>query len=232
MTNAKNALDVIGEIALFKGLPEEQLREIKEIAVQKVYQKGDSIFFEGDQANGFYIVSEGQVKVFKLSLDGKEHILHIFGPGEPFGEVPVFEGQDFPANAQAIADSRLIFFPRSLFTRLITSHPSLALNMLAVLSMRLRQFTVQVEHLSLKEVPARLAVYLLYLSNEKDGDPYVELGISKGHLAGLLGTIPETLSRIFSKMTKRHLIQVSGRSILIKDRLGLERLAKTGKGLA
>lgn len=228
----KNALDVIGNITLFKGLPDAQLEDVKEIAVQKDFRKGEAVFFEGDKANGFYIVAEGLVKVFKLSLEGKEHILHIFGPGEPFGEVPVFEGQDFPANAEAIAQCRLVFFPRSAFIGLISDNPSLALNMLAVLSMRLRQFTVQVEHLSLKEVPGRLAVYLLYLSDEKGGDPHVDLGISKGHLAGLLGTIPETLSRIFAKMTKKRLIQVDGRRIIIEDREGLEDLAETGKGLA
>jgi CRP/FNR family transcriptional regulator, dissimilatory nitrate respiration regulator len=227
-----SSLDVIGEIALFDGLPVAQLEEVKKIAVQRDFDKGDAIFFEGDKANGFYVVSEGLVKIFKISLEGKEQILHIFGPGEPIGEVPVFAGQDFPANAQAIAKSRLVFFPRNAFIGLIIDNPSLALNMLAVLSMRLRKFTVQVEHLSLKEVPGRLAVYLLYLSDAKGGQPDVNIGISKTHLSGLLGTIPETLSRILAKMTKKGLIQVNGRRIRIEDRQGLNELAQTGKGLA
>ena len=113
---------------------------------------------------------DGQVKIFKASSDGKEQILHILGPGEPFGEVPVFSGQQFPASAEALRKSRLIFFPRSDFVNLITANPSLALNMLAVLSMRLRQFTVQIENLSLKEVPGRLATYLIYLAGEQ---PYL-----------------------------------------------------------
>jgi CRP/FNR family transcriptional regulator len=226
-----SASDVIGEIVLFHGLPPVHLQEVKKIAVERDFDKGDAIFFEGDEANGFYVVAEGLVKIFKLSLDGKEQILHIFGPGEPFGEVPVFAGQDFPANAEAIAKSRLIFFPRNAFVGLIINNPSLALNMLAVLSMRLRKFTVQVEHLSLKEVPGRLAVYLLYLSDAKGGLPDVNIGISKTHLAGLLGTIPETLSRILAKMTKKGLIRVNGRRIHIEDRHGLKELAETGKGL-
>jgi CRP/FNR family transcriptional regulator len=227
-----NVADIIRKIPLFEGLPEDQVNRLVQIVLEKAYKKGDAIFFEGDEADGFYVVVTGQIKVFKLSVEGKEQILHIFGPGEPFGEVPVFAGNNFPAHAEAIAESRLLFFPRNAFTGLITAIPSLALNMLAVLSRRLRQFTVQVEHLSLKEVPGRLAVYLLYLSDEKDGDLTVDLAISKGQLASLLGTIPETLSRILAKMTKRGLIQVDGRRIEIMDLSGLEALATGSHRLA
>ena len=112
---------------------------------------------------------------------------------------------------------------------LISEHPSLALNMLAILSMRLRQFTVQVENLSLKEVPARLAAYLTYLVDEQATGDVVSLTISKGQLASLLGTIPETLSRILAKMSKQDFIQVEGRDITLLDRNGLEELAQHGK---
>jgi len=227
----KSITDIISKIPLFEGLPGDQIEDLARLALEKRFGKGDPIFFEGDGANGFYVVVSGQVKVFKLSMDGKEQILHIFGPGEPFGEVPVFAGRDFPAHAEALAESRLLFFPRDAFTALITETPSLALNMLAVLSRRLRQFTVQVEHLSLKEVPGRLAVYLLYLSNEKGGDVTVDLAITKGQLASLLGTIPETLSRILAKMTKSGLVQVDGPRIEILDRGGLEALATGGERL-
>ena len=154
-------LNTISRAHLFKGLPENQLREIERITVGKRFKKGDVIFAEGDDGYGFFLVATGLVKIFMSSPDGKEQILHILGPGEPFGEVPVFSGQQFPASAEAIAESRLIFFPRSAFAALITAIPSLALNMRAVLSMRLRQFTVQIENLSLKEVPGRLASYLV-----------------------------------------------------------------------
>ena len=101
--------------------------------------------------------------------------------------------------------------------------------MLAVLSKRLRQFTVQVENLSLKEVPGRLAAYLLLLSEEQGGKDQVELNISKGQLASLLGTIPETLSRIFAKMSQNELIQVKGKNIKILDLSGMTELAEHGK---
>ncbi len=222
-------LEIIGSALIFQGLPKQQLEQINDVAVSRNCARGEMVFMEQDEGNGFYLVAEGMVKIFKVSPSGKEQILHVFGPGEPFGEVPVFSGKRFPANAETIRKSRLLFFPRTAFLNLITAHPSLALNMLAVLSMRLRQFTNQVENLSLKEVPARLAAYLLYLSTEQERDDFVTLDISKGQLASLLGTIPETLSRILTRMNKQGLIETKDRTIRLMNREGLESLSIDGK---
>lgn len=225
----KNSLQIIGKTPLFNGLAKEELGQIDRIAVARRYKRGETIFLEGDHGDGFYIVADGKVKIFKVSPEGKEQILHIYGPGNPFGEVPVFSGKRFPANAVAIEKSELLFFPRHAFLSLVSENPNLSLNLLAVLSMRLREFTVQIENLSLKEVPGRLASYLLYLAQEQQTGPEVDLDISKGQLASLLGTIPETLSRIFSKMTAEGLIDVTGRRIRLVDRKGLVELAETGR---
>lgn len=221
--------DIISNTLLFQGLGEKGIDRISEIAVDKNFNKGDSVFLEGEDSNGFYIIGEGLVKIYKLSSDGKEQILHILGPGEPFGEVPVFSGQRFPANAETITKSHVLFFPRPAFIDLITKHPSLALNMLAVLSVRLRQFTTQIENLSLKEVPARLAGYLIYLVEEQGEEDSVTLNISKGQLASLLGTVPETLSRVFARMRAQNLIEVDDRRITLLDLDRLEDLAESGK---
>ncbi len=225
----ENFFSIVSDIPLFSGLSEKHFKEIENIAVEKNFSRGEVIFSEGDNGNGFYVVVDGQVKIHKVSLDGKEKILHIFGPGEPFGEVPVFTGKAFPANAEALSNSRLVFFPKDAFVALIMKNPSLALSMLGVLSMRLREFTMQIEHLALKEVPGRIASYLLYVSEEQESSNRIELEISKGQLASLLGTIPETLSRIFSKMSSQGLIEVEGRTIWLLDRQGLMDLAGSGK---
>ena len=222
-------LHILARTPLFSGLAAEQLEQLHTIAQEKAIGKGETVFWEGEEGVGFYIVVEGLIKVFKLSAEGKEQILHIYGPGHPFGEVPVFAGQHFPANAQAVEKSRLLFFPRQDFISLIAASPSLAMNMLAVLSMRLRQFTVQVENLSLKEVPGRLAAYLIYLAGEQRSPQKVSLPISKGQLASLLGTIPETLSRIFNRMAAQELIAVQGSQIDLLDREALEDLALNGR---
>jgi len=213
---------VIATSELFGGLSPEHLDEIEKIATRKEYKRGETIFFEGDPGTGFYMVETGKVKIFKMSLSGKEQILHIFGSGEPFGEVPVFHDQPFPANATALEKTSLIFFPRKDFVELVYTMPSLVMNMLAVLSMRLRRFATQIENLSLKEVPERLAGYLLYLAEEQGNTDRVELQISKGQLASLLGTIPETLSRIFARMSDEGLIRVEGKNISLHNLKGLE----------
>jgi len=219
-------LNIISTIPLFNGLPEDQIVAIKKIAVEKKINKGEIIFSEGDEGNGFFVVADGRVKVFKVSTEGKEQILHIFGPGQPFGEVPVFAGQKFPANAQAIDRTRVLFFPRASIVNLISANPSLALNMLAVMSKKLLQFAVQIENLSLKEMPARLASYLIFLADEQNKGDLVTLKISKGQLASTLGTIPETLSRAFAKLSGQNLINVDGKKITLLDRRGLENLAE------
>ena len=102
--------------------------------------------------------------------------------------------------------------------------------MMAQLSRRLMEFAGLIEDLSLKEVPGRLAKYLLFLS-EKNGEGEMKLDVSKGQLASLLGTIPETLSRILAKMNRQELIRSRGAQIRIIDRRGLEAIALEGKKL-
>ncbi len=227
----ENILNIISAIPLFNGLPDDQLNAIREIAVEKQFNKGQTIFSEGDQTKGFFVVVEGRVKIYKVSSEGKEQILHIFETGQSFGEVTVFTGQQLPANAQALAKTRLLFFPRRAFIDLISANPSLALNLLAIMSKKLRQFAAQIENLSLKEIPARLASYLIYLSEEQDTENAVTLNVSKGQLASLLGTIPETLSRIFAKLSGQNLIRVEGPKITLLDRQGIENLAEHGKDI-
>jgi CRP/FNR family transcriptional regulator len=220
-----DVIDFIAEISLFNGLPAEQLRALSKIVERPSFTRGQPIFAEGQKANGFYVLRTGRVKIYKLSSDGKEQILHIFGPGEPFGEVPVFTGDRFPAHADALEKSEAFFFPRQAFMELIRLDPSLTMNMLAILSQRLKYFTQLVESLSLKEVPQRLAAYLLFLGEADHQAERLELDIAKGQLASLLGTIPETLSRILNKMSNQGFIRVDGRLIKVLDRKALESLA-------
>jgi CRP/FNR family transcriptional regulator len=221
-------LNHIARVPLFEGLPPEQIEDLAMIITDQVFRKGENIFSEGEEAAGFYVVLTGRVKIFKLSLEGKEQILHFFGPGEPFGEVPVFTGQHFPAHAEALEESRVFFFPRKSFVDLIKRTPSLALNMLAVLSKRLRRFAALIDDLSLKEVPGRLSAYLLYLSDQNKGSKDLELAITKAQLASLLGTIPETLSRILGKLSSQGLIETDGRRIRILKKEALQDLAESG----
>lgn len=224
-------IDHIATIPLFEGLSRSQHDALASIALKRSYKKGQVIFSEGDEGTGFYAIISGRVKIFKLSPEGKEQTLHMMGPGEIFGEVPVFSGQGYPAYAEAHLQCSLLYFPRNAFIELIRKDPSLSLNMLAVLSWRLRKFTALIEDLSLKEVPGRLAAYLLHLSRKSGSDDEFDLDISKGQLASLLGTIPETLSRILGKMSRQGLISSEGSRIRIMHRATIEEIANEGRKL-
>jgi len=212
-------------IPLFTGLQPAQSDKIRRIALKRSYHRGEIIFMEGEEGNGFYIVETGQVKIYKISLEGKEQILHLFGTGESFGEVSVFTGHGFPAFAKANTKTTCLFIPRDGFVEMIRHDPALAMNMLGVMALRLRKFAGLIEDLSLKEVPGRLCAYLLYLSDKSPDPEHLELDVSKGQLAALLGTIPETLSRILTRMSRLGLIKSEGAHIRILDRTVLQKIA-------
>lgn len=225
----KEVNDILRGSQFFAGLSEDHLEEVSKIAIERYFDKGEIIFFDGDEGAGFYLIVEGNVNVYKVSSNGKEQILHIVKKGETIGAVPVFSGESFPANAQAISKSHLLFFPREKFVNLITNNPLLTMNILAVLSMRLREFTIQIENLSLKEIPGRIAAYLLELSEEQGDRDIVKLNVSKLQLASILGTGPESLSRTLGNMKSRKLIEEEGTTIRLIDRDELEELAENGK---
>ncbi len=228
----KKPFGILSGIPGFSVLSEDQLEEISRIMISQKFQKGGIIFSQGTESNGFYIVIVGRVKIFQTSSNGKEHIMHIAGPGDSFGQVAVFSGRAFPASAQALVDSRLLFLPKAKFVNLISKTPSLAMSMLAVLSKRLRELTIHIERLTLKEAPGRLAAYLAHLAGGKTTPKStVTLNITKVQLSSLLGTTPETLSRILARMMDSGVIEVKNRDIRILDHTRLAKLAEEGKNV-
>lgn len=219
-------IHAIANLTLFAGLPEEQARSLALLAEVRRAARGKTLFRAGDPAPGFFAVVSGRVRIFRSAPSGKEHILHVFGPGEVFAEVAVFQGGPYPADADVLDDCVLLFFPRNAFRKLLADDPDTALGMLGLLASRLRQFVNKIEELSLKEVPARLAAHLLLLY-EAQGKRRLTLDLSKGHLAAYLGTIPETLSRILRKMADEGLLDTTGSAISLRD---VERLARIAEG--
>ena len=210
---------------IFRGLSSTQLDTIAEITQIHTFQKGDLIFQQGTAATGLFVVKTGRVKAFKLSAQGKEQILHLFGEGDHFAEVPALDGKDFPASAEALQLSEVIFLPRIAFLELLHQYPDIAINMLISLSQHARHLSQLVEDLSFKEVPQRLATYLLNLSDCTDNLCTIDLDLSKGQLAATLGTIPATLSRAFYRLSHEGLIAIDGSQIELLDRDLLQKMS-------
>jgi CRP/FNR family transcriptional regulator len=221
--------DLLKRCPLFAGLNEEDLKKIRAVALLKRVRKKEVIFSEGEEAKGFYVTLSGKVKIYKISPEGKEQILHVISAPDSFAEASLFLEGIYPAFAEALSDSQLLFIPQKDFVHLIEKNPKLSLNMIASLSHFLRRFASLIEELSLREVSSRIAKYLIDLSikakKEEKSFNEVELDLSKTQLASKLGTISETLSRTFAKMRAQRIIDVKKNRILILDRNALEELA-------
>jgi CRP/FNR family transcriptional regulator len=221
--------EVLKRCPLFSGLTDLEIGQITAIGITKTYQKGEQIFSEGQRATGFYVNLSGQIKVYKLSADGREQILHLVFPKEAFAEAALFAGSTYPAFAECLTPSRALYFPKESFLRLVRENPQVGLNMIGGLSLWLRRFVDLVDALSLKDVSARVAKYLLDLSvrsGRNQGDEVgFELEVTKTQLALRLGTVSETLSRVFRKLQDRKIIRVEGRKITVLKRDALEGIS-------
>ena len=218
-----NYRELLRNIPLFAGLTDDDLDALQAIGRIKEHSRGELLFSEGEDAEGFFVVLDGKVKVYKLSAEGKERILHVIPPGGTFAEAAIFGDGLYPAYAETLQGGKLLFLPKDGFLSLLTNNGRMAINMIAGLSKFLRQFAMQVEELTFKDVPSRLARYLIDLS--KGRLKTVELPISKTQLASNLGTVSETLSRTLRKLSDDDLIVVSGKKIEILDHERLEDLA-------
>ncbi|HEX72977.1 MAG TPA: Crp/Fnr family transcriptional regulator [Candidatus Hydrogenedentes bacterium] len=210
-----SATPSLSAMPMFSSLACADLEALAAIAVSKRYPRGATVFSEGHPPEGFHVILSGRVRIFKISIEGKEQTLHVFGPKQPVGEAAVFAGAPYPAHAEALDDCTALFFPRDAFIALLESRPTIALGLLATLAKRLMQFAALVEQLSLKEIPNRLAAYLLHLHRHAPPGAAIDLGMSKKQLATLTGATPETLSRTFTRFEQDGAIQPSGRRHLI-----------------
>lgn len=221
---------------IFQGLSCSQLLALTQIAQFQVFKKGELIFKQGRPATRFFVIKTGRVKVFKISVNGREQILNIFDEGENFAEVAAIDGLEFPASATALEPTTVVFFPRSEFLALLHQYPDIAIHILSSLARHTRHLVQVIEDLSFKDVPQRLASHLLNLSSYQTVTPLTQqanvvmLNLSKHQLAAALGTIPATLSRAFYRLSTDGIIAVKGMQIEILDHdrlLALSQLSKS-----
>jgi len=222
-----NYRQILKNSPFFAGLSDVDMDALMGITRIRESCRGELLFSDGEEAIGFFVVLEGKVKVYKLSPEGKERILHIIQPGGTFAEAAIFGDGLYPAYAEPLQNSKLLFLPKEGFLDLLMNNGRISINMIAGLSKFLRQFANQIEDLTFKDVPSRLAHYLMTLSHGTKSP--VELPISKSQLASNLGTVSETLSRTLRKLSEDDLISVSGKSVEILDFERLEELSEKCK---
>ena len=218
----------IKDIALFQGVSPEKLRLLAAQAIYRQFKAGELVIGEADPIRSFYVVITGQLKLYRSSAEGKEQTLQLLGPGDPFGLCTAFATESFPASAMAIVDAAVLLIPGTVMEATARQEPALLLNIISILSQRLKDSMSLIESLALKEIPGRLAAFLRHLlpKDVKDKNTAVELTISQRELAKILGATPEALSRAFRKMANDGILATAGRVITILDHKALEQLAE------
>lgn len=211
---------------MFDALPHADLEAIAEGCQLRRLQKGEILFHEGDAAEGFYVIQLGQIGVFFITPEGREQIFSVFRAPESFAEV-VMAMHRFPAGAKALEYSCVILVRRAPFRELLGRKPELALQMLASMSMHLKELLRLLQDSRGRQIEARLAEWLLQQSPAAAaGCPAVfELPVAKKVLASQLGVTSETLSRTFARFRSEKVIQVIGATICVLNSARLRAYA-------
>jgi len=189
---------------------------LKKLGQLKRFQKGEMLFSAQDEANGFYYVESGEIRVYKMDELGKEAEVVRLGPGGFLGEAIVFVSSFFPVFAQAVTNADVLFFAKKKINLEMAKDPGLAMYFVDLLARKCVVLSNRIESLGLRTVRQRLIRYLLSECSE-ERRCLVELKVKKGELAKILGTISETLSRNLKQMQEEGLIEVEGNKVKIKN---------------
>jgi CRP/FNR family transcriptional regulator len=187
---------------IFSSLSDTEIRELAGLSDFRRLGSGEWVFLEGDAPRYLFVVAEGQVRVVRHSVAGKDFIVAFFNPGDMFGEVAVFEDRPYPASAQASLPTAVVAVPRAAFLPFLSRRPQVALSIISVLVSRLREAHNRLKDLAVERVEQRLASALLRLS-QKLGPT---LPFTRQDIADMTGTTTETAIRTLSRFKERGII--------------------------
>jgi CRP/FNR family transcriptional regulator, dissimilatory nitrate respiration regulator len=210
---------------LLSGLTEEQLERVARHASRIRLEEGQLLFSQGDTAERFFLVLDGQVRLFRLSPDGAEKVIEIVGAGQTFAEALMFlSAPRYPVCSAALCSAELIGIDASDFARMLRESVDTCFVLLGDLSRRLRGLIGEIDNLTLHTATSRIAGYLLM--KLPDGCRALDLGVRKGVLASRLSVKPETFSRVEKNLSDQGIIEVHGGHVTILDHAALEAIAK------
>ncbi len=223
------SLTQLQEIPFFRGFEPTGLELIAGMMVERSFQPGQEIFLEGETSAGLWFVVRGRVKAYRLDLSGKEQVLCLIGPQTCFGGCPIFDGDTYPAMAQAIDEVTLYILPRAEALALAEESPQTARALLHVFAGRLRHLSRLAETLTFKCVTDRLATLLLEHADEggvvTENAIELHLNLTQDELAALLGTVRQVVSRALLRLERLGAIEARGRHIRILNPDKLRQLA-------
>jgi len=216
---------------LFRRVTAEDRQQLAVVASTRQFDKGATLFAEGDSSEMLYTVITGRVKVFKMTPRGTDVILELFGPGDSVGAVAVYESRPYPASAVALEPTTCLLLPRQAFFNLLETRPSLVRGLLVGLTHRLVELTNRLTELSGGRIEARMARFFLKLADDmgqkrQDGT-FIALTLSRQELADMIGTTIETSIRIMSRWGKDDVVHTEKDGFVVVDRAALESVSLT-----
>lgn len=227
MTAATSSLATIkhyiGSISYFDGIVEDELTYVARHSVVRTFAAGETIFLEDEPATGLWVVESGHVKIYKLSPDGGEHILHLRGPGKTFNDIAALDGGQNPANAAALSEqTRVWLIPADVIVYVLSHNARVALNVIRLLAVRVRSLVGQIEDLALYSVIARLARFLLKQASDASlSGP----GVTRTAIAAHINTTPQTISNVLHTLADAGAIRFDRQHVNIIDEEILRSIA-------
>ena len=216
--------------ALYRGLSPDDRQRLAEVSLVRSWEKGETIFSEGDPSDFLLTVLVGRVKIVKLQPSGKEVILEIFGPGDPVGTVVAYEGRPFPASAVALESTSCLLVRRGPFFGLLEKHPSLVRGLLSAFTRRIVELAQRIPEVAGARVETRFAHLFLKLADRvgqaRGTGVFIPMALSRQELADLTGTTIETCIRLMSRWGKEGVIDTDKEGFLLVDRAVLEALTQ------
>lgn len=210
-------LELLQKSILFSRLNEEQIKILHSRLRKASYKRNAVIFLKGDPGDALYILKQGRVKISVLSSEGKDLILNIYGVGEVFGEMSLFDGLPRSAAATALENTEVLILARPIFENLLTEVPQLAMNIIALLSRRLRYTTEQTEMLGLLGAYERVALKLLQLTQTSDAEAPLSINLSQQELAAMLGLTREWLNKVLKIFADQDIVELNWGKIILKN---------------
>ncbi len=219
--------DLLRRVPYFAGLNDDVLAALAAVTRERRYVRGQVLFLEGDPCAGLHIVAAGEIKIFKLSPQGREQVLRQLGPGSTFNEVPVLDGGPNPASTAAVTDATVCVIARDDIKRLAQAYPSLAWALIESTARHTRHLVLMVEDLSLRSVKARLARLLLIEVQASTATGEIDRSqmITQAEMAARLGTVREMIGRVLRDLADDGLIMFDRHRIIIKDQEALAAVA-------
>jgi len=217
--------ELVRRVPLFVGLAPDMLERLLAPAWVENRPRGTLLFSQGEPASHFHVVLVGWVKIYRVTADGSESVVHVFTRGDSFAEAAIFAGADYPVNAATASPTRLLSIPAGPFLTLLEQEPAVARNMLAAMSRHLRELVTRLEQLQSHSATGRVAGFLLSLIDEGEDAAEIRLPIDKALLAARLGMQPETLSRALGRLRDSG-VEVRGERIRVADVARLRELVR------